>query len=285
MKKIKMINKTALKHILRLDTWSKRIRLARKANDCFDIPKVENAGQVINWKGVPVQIMHNGVKIFAGCYHGAPMTKIIKILKGHHEPQEEKIFYNILQHIPDDGVMIEIGSFWSYYSLWFSYKKPKRKNFLIEPVDWKRLIGQLNFSLNGKEIAADAFYIQDPERSIEQSAEVDKKNIELAEPITIDEYLTIKNLKSVNVLHADIQGAEMAMLTGGEQALKNNSIDYIFISSHDDKHQSCISLLEENGYKILVEHSPEESFSEDGLIVAAGKYATFKDKIEIEHNG
>lgn len=37
--------------------------------------------------------MHNGVKVIAGGYYGSWMTEIIRLLQGHHEPQEERVFY------------------------------------------------------------------------------------------------------------------------------------------------------------------------------------------------
>jgi hypothetical protein len=35
------------------------------------------------------------------------------------EPQEELAFNEVLKHIGPHANMIEIGGFWSYYSLWF----------------------------------------------------------------------------------------------------------------------------------------------------------------------
>jgi hypothetical protein len=72
----------------------------------------------------------------------------------------------------------------------------------------------------------------------------------------------------LHVLHADIQGAELDMLTGAAAALSAKRIDYIFISTHDECHVPSIERLRSHDYRILAEHSIAESSSADGLIVA-----------------
>ena len=51
----------------------------------------------INQQEQNYQLMHNGIKIIQDCYYGSWITTLIEILKGHHEPQEEKVFYEILK--------------------------------------------------------------------------------------------------------------------------------------------------------------------------------------------
>jgi len=96
--------------------------------DCDAIPKVDRAGEVFEYRGETVQLMHNGVKVVAGGYHGDWMSQIINRLRGHHEPQEELIFHEIMKYIPASATMIELGGFWSYYSLWFLANNAKRRS-------------------------------------------------------------------------------------------------------------------------------------------------------------
>jgi hypothetical protein len=59
------------------------------------------------------------------------------------------------------------------------------------------------------------------------------------------------------------------MLESAANSMQEGKIDYFFISTHSERlHTSCIDFLSSFGYVILGEHSPEESFSVDGLIVA-----------------
>lgn len=78
------------------------------------------------------------------------MTDIIYGLKGHHEPQEEKAFYEVLKFIQPNATMIELGSYWGYYSLWFATAVPGSINYLVEPDPFRMNIGKINFNLNNK---------------------------------------------------------------------------------------------------------------------------------------
>ena len=52
----------------------------------------------------------------AGGYHGDWTAEVITVLKfAHHEPQEELIFYEVLQApaLPMPSAMVELGGFWS----------------------------------------------------------------------------------------------------------------------------------------------------------------------------
>ncbi len=104
------------------------MRLTVSCSDSDAIPKVERAGEVFEVDGRRVQMMHNGVLVDEGCYYGDWMTEIIRCLRGHHEPQEERVFHDILRRLAssgDDATMVELGSFWAYYSLWFATRMPR----------------------------------------------------------------------------------------------------------------------------------------------------------------
>jgi len=96
------------------ETWP-RIRMTTSCTDCEAIPKVANAGQIIVQadQSQSYQLMHNGVCVIAGGYFDLWMAVIIQTLKGHHEPQEEKAFHEILKHISPNatlfGVIIRCG--------------------------------------------------------------------------------------------------------------------------------------------------------------------------------
>src|SRR5581483_4352870 len=89
-----------------------RVLLTIGADDCDYIPKVPQAGEVFEEIGYSYQLMHNGVKVLKDCYYDSWATDVIYGLKGHHEPQEEKVFYEVLKYIPPNATMIELGSYW-----------------------------------------------------------------------------------------------------------------------------------------------------------------------------
>ena len=70
-----------------------RITITTSCDDCAYIDKVKNAGEIFLKEKIPFQLMHNGIKVVLDGYHGRGIREIIFLLKGHHEPQEEKVFY------------------------------------------------------------------------------------------------------------------------------------------------------------------------------------------------
>ena len=48
-------------------------------------------------------------------------------------------------------VILELGSFWSYYSLWFLSVVEQAKAILVEPLEGALEAGRRNFDLNGCE--------------------------------------------------------------------------------------------------------------------------------------
>ncbi len=254
-----------------------RILLTMSCCDADDIPKSLHAGKIFEENHISFQLMHNGIKVIKDGYCGPWMTDLIYCLKGHHEPQEEKVFYEVLKHIPANACMIELGSFWGYYSLWFAKEAPNSKNYLIEPDPERLDLGRKNFALNGYP----AFFF----RGYIGSCGTDAGNFQGAREILIDAFLEENHIEHVHILHSDIQGSEYAMLESAEVSIQTKKIDYFFISTHSQKiHLDCIAFLESHEYSILAEHSPAESFSVDGLIVAKRNDLIGCEKILISKN-
>jgi FkbM family methyltransferase len=249
-----------------------RIKTTISCKDCEYIPKVENAGKIID----NYQIMHNGVKVLHGGYHGDWMAEIIEILKGHHEPQEEKAFYEIIKNIDDGGTMIELGSNWAYYSTWFNNSIKNATNIMIEPTDKKLETGKQNFKINKMKGNFEKGFISDSSMENAVFVDWDGKKYTMNR-YCIDDIVEKYNLKKVDVVHSDIQGAELEMLHGSVDSILKNKIKYFVISTHSDHiHNSCIEFLKKYKFNIVCEHSVSESYSADGLIVAS-----FEENINI----
>ena len=246
----------------------KRVQSTIGCKDSETIPKVENAGKVIIENGEEVQIMHNGVKIYKGCYHGDWMSYIIQELRGHHEPQEEKVFHQVLKQISTGSVMLELGCFWAYYSLWFCKEIKDGKVYLIEPNPEKIKIAKRNFELNNYGGSFTNGFVSSKSIQNATFTDWDKKKYKIPS-IGIDTYMKEHDLEYIDILHSDIQGAEVDMLKGADNALKENKIGYLFISTHAGCHNKCLNTLKKYNYHIIAEHTIKESVSEDGLIVAS----------------
>jgi len=220
-----------------------RVLTTIACDDCKDIPTDPNAGNVIRIQNVSYQLMHNGIKILQDCYYGKWMTQIIRSLKGYHEPQEEKAFYEVLKYLPKDAVMIELGSYWGYYSLWFQKEILDAKNYLIEP-DIKNLwIGKKNFDLNNA--------IGDFTHAMIGGVSAEKQEFinwdyekSYIRQVCMDDFAKLKNIPYIHLLHSDIQGAEVEMLRGCKSLIENRRIGYLFISTHRGVHEKCLDILD-----------------------------------------
>lgn len=247
--------------------WQSRISTVKASSDNQKLSHVPDAGKVFR----DHQLVHNGLKITLGSYYDYGNTHLLIENKGVHEPQEEYAFAEILPFIPPNGTMMELGSYWAFYSMWFAKQIKQPRCVMIEPDPHKMNFGKLNFKLNGLSGVFDAGYI------------TDETDLKPSIPFYSVDYLIQKHkIGHLSILHSDIQGFELKMLKGCKKALAEKQIDYIFISTHSNElHQLCIDELKSHDYRIVCEANLDESFSVDGLIVAKRSGAAGPDRIEI----
>ena len=242
-----------------------RVKTTISCKDCSHIPKVIDAGKVTD----NIQTMHNGIKIIKDCY--SPwQTEIIKTLNGHHEPQEEKVFFEVLKTIPAKGTMIELGSYWAYYSMWFKSVVPNAHNYMIEPNPAKLEVGKKNFNINNYTGTFINGFIDKYTDLNTTFTDWDEKQYNVPQ-LCIDDLVEEYKIPFIHILHSDIQGSEYKMLLGAKKTISQNKIGYIFISTHataENPHQKCLEFLKKNNFHIIASHTIAESFSGDGLIVA-----------------
>lgn len=256
-----------------------RIALTTSATDTDRIPKVPGAGEVGVHRGVPFQLMHNGVRVEAGGYYGRWMTEVIHRLRGHHEPQEEWAFHQLVTRLQRDTpapVTIELGSFWAYYSLWVKHAIPATRCLLVEPDPTHLEVGRRNFALNDVEaeiLNAAAGLPHGTSADITCESDGIVRSLPL---VSVDGLRDQFSLPRVDLLLCDTQGAEVAALQGCEQTIADGALRFAVISTHHHSitgdpltHQRCLEVLAGYDAHILVEHTVHESSSGDGLIVAS----------------
>jgi FkbM family methyltransferase len=259
---------------------ARRVALTVAVRDTDSIPKVPDAGQVQERDGTRVQVMHNGVVVEEGCYHGAMVTEIISALRGHHEPQEETVFHALVQRLKADDIerpaMAELGAFWAYYSLWFNRELPGAVNVMVEPDPYNIEVGRRNFALNGM----DGTFVHgavgfDHGGSVWLPCESDWK-VRQIPTVTLDGLLADQGLERFDLVLCDAQGAELQVLEAARGALTTGRVRFLVVSTHHHTicgdplmHQRCLELLQGLGAHIIAEHSVAESCSGDGLIAAS----------------
>jgi len=278
---------------LPLDAYLKnRITLTTSCNDCEYIPKVKNAGKIFPHEKIPYQLMHNGIKVVLDGYHGRGIREIIFLLKGHHEPQEEKIFYELLKHVKKNSIALELGSHWSYYSLWFNREIKGAVNYLIEPDPSNLEVGKLNFKINNaKGSFFNAFISDNSSQNLNFECESDNI-IRKIQGVNVDDFLRKNKIDFLEMLLVDIQGFELKMLKGMVRSIREKKIRFLFLSTHHHSishdpliHEKCLDFLNQHNAHIIVSHTIFESFSGDGLIVASfDKNDTKLEKIDISRN-
>lgn len=243
--------------------------------DAESIPKVPNAGAVELLDGKPIQVMHNGLKVLYGGYHGDWMANIIHGLRGHHEPQEERAFNEILRYCRPKTSILELGAFWTYYSMWYLKSVPFSTAYCLEPDSTHIEIGQENMRMNG--LSATFVNACVGEQFIEkkQFATESGKTVEIPQhnlPSVMEHF----RINDIELLHADVQGAELGLLLSCDPLFSAGKIRFLVVSTHHSlisgsstTHTDCVAYLKTKGAHILCEHDVDESFSGDGLIVAS----------------
>jgi FkbM family methyltransferase len=269
-----------------------RIVMTATCRDADSIPKVPDAGSVrVEPDGTRIQIMHNGLKVLADGYYGPWMTNLIKLCRGHHEPQEERIFHEVLRFQPPTGAMLELGGYWSFYSLWFLQNAPRRRAIVVEPDPAHRVVGTANAKLNGLELELVSGFIGRAS-SLPQPFRTESSGLISLPCLSVPELMEQFNIDVLDILHCDTQGAELSVLESCEDLFRERRIKWVFVSTHSYQitkdpltHQRCLALLRRAGAIIEAEHDVHESFSGDGLIVARfGSAPTYWAPVELSRN-
>ena len=250
------------------ERWKRKTAVVLSSPDNQHIPRVPDAGVVENG----LITMHNGIRVGARSYYGDGYLNLLSQNKGVHEPQEERAFADVLKLIRPGAAMLELGAYWGFYSLWFAQEVPSARCFLVEPDYACMQSGVGNFRRRGVQGSFRQAYVGAYAGLANDGTDI----------INVDSYCAKQGLDHLEILHADIQGAEVAMLAGAATMLSNRRIDYVFISTHsNDLHQGCIDALNAQGYRILASANIDDTYSGDGLIVARGPHVDGPDKLEI----
>jgi FkbM family methyltransferase len=276
---------------------ARRVLMTASCRDSDALPRVANAGQVLLHAGRPVQVMHNGLLIDEGCYYGPWMTEIIKELAGHHEPQEEVVFDAIIRRLvaspgPAEPWIIEFGSFWAYYSMWFCTAVPGAHALAMEPDPVYLEVGRRNAELNGL-----ADRIEFVHGAVGENAGqfMEFRTESTGDVVPVLQYdlrslLDKAGVSAIQLAMVDIQGAETVMLDRAQELLRAGAVRFLVVSTHHQEissdaltHQRALDVLRDCGAHIIAEHTVRESYSGDGLIAAAFDSADRDVEVAISH--
>jgi hypothetical protein len=202
--------------------------------------------------------LHTGVLVPASgseSYYGRTrLSDILMLNRGVHEPLEEFTFQEVVKVIGSSPVMLELGAYWGHYSMWLKKFRPNSDVYLVEPDPARLRIGIENFRRNELK----GTFI---------SAMVRKDDFE------VDEFIKERGLDHLDILHADIEGAEVSMLEGCERSLSEAKISYCFIATHSQElHSQVLNKLQLAGFRIEASADfDKETTSCEGFVFAVHK--------------
>ncbi|MBR0779579.1 FkbM family methyltransferase [Bradyrhizobium diazoefficiens] len=202
--------------------------------------------------------LHTGLVVpvnGSGSYYDR-FSEILVLNRGVHEPLEEFVFQEVVRRVRPNPTMLELGAYWGHYSMWLKQFRPDADLYLVEPDIGNLQAGVKNFERNKME----GTFI---------NAMVGPGHFE------VDKFMDERNIDRLDILHADIQGAEAEMLGGCQRTLRDGKISYCFISTHSqDLHAGVQRALQAAGFRIEASADVDrESTSFDGLVFAAHQSA------------
>lgn len=248
--------------------WEARIQRVLNSADNAAIPRHEQAGTMQHGQ----LVMHNGLRIDPLSYYSFPLLKMLIENKGVHEPQEERIFAAALDQFAANKqlTMLELGAYWSFYSMWLLQRFPNARCFMVEPDRENLLFGKRNFALNN----CSGTFIH---------AGIGSKKIRQANNTTVEAICHEHRIDFVDILHSDIQGFEQEMLEGARSLFEQKRIGYAFVSTHSNElHAGCRAFLQEFDFVEIASVTPDESSSWDGVLVARAPHYPGIDRVAVE---
>ena len=157
------------------------------------------------------------------------MTRLIELCRGHHEPQEERLFHEVVRRQPPYGTMMELGGHWAYYSAWFLLGGAERRAIIVEPDPAHRAVGERNIALNGLRAEFVAGFVgQQPDAPFQTEA----SGTSALPCVAVPHLMAERGIAALDILHCDAQGAELAVLESCRDLLRRGEIRWIFVSTH-----------------------------------------------------
>ena len=230
----------------------RHIDIMSDPNNLF-VPRCVDAGRLVQTASeeLPWVVLHNGIQVLSRSYYG-DFAEVLETNLGVHEGAEERLFGEVLPLLPPGSVMLELGSYWAMYSTWFGRAVRGARLFLVEASAQALGIGLRNLAHNRLQ----------PELATRGYVGID---------VNVSSLVASRGLRHVHMLHADIQGEEVGMLTDIAPLLRARRVSYIFLSTRSQEvHLSCLETLRSHGYRIIGQTDVDsDTFFFDGIIVAS----------------
>ena len=229
------------------------------------VPRCRHAGKVIVHKGRRCVVMSTGVVVMETGYYGN-FSRVLQSNLGVHEAAEERVFSAIVDDIASEAkgraagaVVVELGAYWAYYSIWFLRAIPRSRAFLVEAMASNRKMGVINLWLNDVPAKDYEYVLGNVTGSWWTAYAQRKKGMHM--PHRVDFMLV------------DIQGWEADLVPTVAHAISRGELEvgYIMVGTHSQSvhHKVLASLTKIAGLRVIASLDvDEETFFFDGLVVA-----------------
>lgn len=249
-----------------------------------------------------VHVFDNGIKVYRR-HLISPQVERYSAGENLHEPEEERLFVDLVGDCQADGMLLDVGAAVGYYAILAKKTSPTLRIHAFEPYSLHRGYFAENLVLNGLDAAsislhADAigaargrseFQIQHyasslvahdsrPNLSMQNRLsrllsrcglrELPQREGESTEvPVTtLDEF--IRRHGQADMVKVDVQGFEIDVLRGADHSMNSRSIGRWLIGTHGKAiHRQCAEILERHNYRIEVNRQQVPG-QPDGVIVA-----------------
>jgi hypothetical protein len=194
--------------------------------------------------------LHNGLIVVAKGYYNS-FSQVLITNGGVHEPAEERIFGYVLNFMRPGAVMVELGSYWAMYSVWFASRVPCARVFGVEADENNLRVGIRNAELNNVNVSFTLGMVN-------------------AAGFHLSDFVKLNAFESIDLLHVDIQGSELEMLSDTANLLDERRIRYLFLATHTQTiHAAASKFLTDHNYRIIASADfDHETFCFDGVIIA-----------------
>ncbi len=200
---------------------------------------------------------------------------------------EFNLFNKILNGINSkpNPIMIEIGSWWGFWSLTFRKRFSGGRNILIEPGKRQLCIGIKNFRLNNFNETHywGGFYLNKSNSldNVKASYDFDyreneyfDKNIlgnKVGPELEFIDIYSIEHLDEIDLLHMDIQGSELQLLEDlklNYPWILDSKIKNIIVATHSNEiHNKLLQIFADFNFNI-VSNEPFGTVGGDGMLFA-----------------
>ena len=177
--------------------------------------------------------------------------------------------------VPGHARALKVNVLKSSITIGFGVAVPGATALCVEPESACLDVGRRNLALNGRS----ATFVQAFVGSCSERSRVGR-----LECLDMDAVLARVDGRPIEVLHMDVQGAELPFIESMRRAVAERKVRFIVVSTHHEAvfskyqksvsgsattHEECGRSLRSLGATVLVDHDVFESFSGDGLIVAS----------------